>query len=655
MNGCAVACLIQRLSCMGIGVTLMAAPAVREQRLEEPAKGVQIAEVDEATGKRKSLFRGETAEPISNQELQVTGARLEIFTDDGKTNLIVVAPQCVLNTGIKSVASPGGLRVSTGEGRFSIEGEGFEWRQVEGQLVISNQVHAVLHKGLMDPMIVATQAVAASASSNQFVDIYSGQFEFRTNIAVFRQDVRVEDPQGKLSCDRLSATFTGPERQIETVVAEENVIIESGEVRASGEKAIYQLAKDVVELTGNPTWRIDKPSVEGRAEEIAIERKGRDFHASRSVRMTMPQGSLGQGGFLNLQKLAPTNAVSAGAQPVVVLADDFRFRRDAVRTNFNFAILHGNVLVNDEQGKLRCETLTISSAAAGGLTESAVAEGQVVVEQGGDRVTAERAVYSAAGGVVELTGKPAWIVRQLEGTAETLAFDVTNRIYRAERNVRMQLPPGAFGQTAWLLPRTGGSTNVSTAPAKTAEDRPTRPVELSSDEFEFRSAPDAGGRDLAAYRGNVVVSDPDRMKLSCGMLTGSIIPGTNQLENVVAVREVEIRILHAKGDRLARGDKAVYTAGREEVVLTGEQPVEITLMDAEGLTRAQGREIVYEGIADVLRLAGNPKVTTAAGEVTGDDTMVLDRARTTLRATGNWKMKLKASLLSRAQEFSLPK
>ncbi|HKS36771.1 MAG TPA: LptA/OstA family protein, partial [Verrucomicrobiae bacterium] len=327
---------------------------------------------------------------------------------------------------------------------------------------------------------------------------------------------------------------------------------------------------------------------------------------------------------------------------------------DTVRTNFNLAILRGNVRVNDEQGKLRCETLTIASAAQGGLTEGAVAEGQVVVEQGGDRVTAERAVYSAASGAVELTGKPEWIVRQLEGTAETLAFDVTNRIYRASRNVRMRLPPGAFGQTAWLLPKTGGTTNVPAAPVTASAGRPTRPVELSSDTFEFKSASEAGGRDMATYRGNVVVSDPDRMKLSCGLLTGSIIPGTNHLESVVAEREVEIRILHAKGDRIARGDKAVYTAGREEVVLTGEPHVEIELMDAEGLTRAQGREIIYEGIAYVLSLVGNPKVPTAAVEVTGD-TVVLDRARTTVKATGDWKMKLKASFLSRPQEFSLPK
>jgi lipopolysaccharide export system protein LptA len=654
MNGSTVACLIQRLSCMGIGITLMAAPALKEQVLEEPAKGVQYAEVDEATGRRKSLFRGETAQSISNQELQVTGARLEIFTDDGKTNLIVVAPQCIYNTRIQSVASSGQLRVSTGEGQFSIEGEGFEWQQAGGHLVISNQVHAVLHKGLMDSMIVATQAVAASVSSNQFVDIYSGQFQFRTNVVVFRQDVRVEDPQGKLSCERLSATFTEPERRIKTVVAEENVIIEAGEVRATGEKAIYHLTNDLVELTGNPTWRIDKPAVEGRAEEIAIERKGRNFHASRGVRMTMPQGSLGQGGFLNLQGLAPTNAVPDKAQPVEVLADDFRFRADAVRTNFNLAILHGNVQLNDEQAKLRCKTLTISSAAQGGLTESAVAEGQVVVEQGRDRVTAEKAVYSAADGAVELTGKPTWIVRQLEGTAERVAFDVTNRTYRAARNVRMRLPPGAFGQTAWLLPKTGVTTNVLAAPAKAAEDHPTRPVELSSDEFEFKSAVNAGGRDLATYRGNVVVSDPDRMKLSCGLLTGSIIAGTNQVQSVVAERDVEIRILHPKGDRLARGDKAVYTADREEVVLTGEQQVEIALMDAEGLTRAQGTEIIYEGVADILRLVGNPKVTTAAGEVTGD-TVVLDRARTTLKATGNWKMKLKADALSKPEKIPLPK
>jgi lipopolysaccharide transport protein LptA len=633
---------------MGVALAAAAAAAVSERVLEEPVKGFQYAEVDQATGKRRSLFHGETAQNISNEELQVTGARLEIFTDDGRTNLIVGAPECVYNTRTRVVSSPAHLSVSTGEGRFSIEGKGFEWRPAEAHLVISNEVHAVIHKQQMDPTTLATQAEAvAMLSSNQLVHIYSSQFQFHTNIAVFRQNVRVDDPQGKLTCERLTATFTEPDRRIETVLAEENVVIGTGEIRATSERGTYQLAKNVVELSGNPTWAIDRPKSEGRAEEIIIDRVAKDFRASRNVRMTLPPGSIGRGGFLLPDISRTPVAAPVKSDPVQVSADDFHFKPDAVETNFNTTVFRGNVQINNGQGKLTCGRMTIRSYAEGGRAERVTAEDGFVAEQEGNRVNGQRAVYEEAKATVEITGNPTWKLEDQDGSAEVLVLDVEKRAYQARGKVQMRMPAGTIGRTAWLLPETKGATNVTIPEAKATELRPNGPVEFSSDEFEFKRASEAGGPDLATYRGNVVVSDPDRMKLSCGLLTGAIVAGTNQVQSILAERNVEIRILNPQGDRIARGDKAVYTAGREQVVLSGQQGAEIVLADAEGLTRAQGREIIYERGADLLQLVGDPQLTTAGGEVTGD-TVILDRPRTTLKATGNWKMKLKPDALEKA-------
>jgi len=146
--------------------------------------------------------------------------------------------------------------------------------------------------------------------------------------------------------------------------------------------------------------------------------------------------------------------------------------------------------------------------------------------------------------------------------------------------------------------------------------------------------------DLAVYRGNVRVSDPGRMALSCETLTGRIAAGTNQVQSVVAESGVEIRVVDPKGDKVARGDRVVYTAGRDEVELTAADGVEIALRDAAGESQARGQKAVYTGSDDIFELIGNPRVTTPKGEVTGDR-VVFDRGKSTAKAAGFWKMKLR--------------
>src|SRR5206468_2346195 len=180
-----------------------------------------------------------------------------------------------------------------------------------------------------------------------------------------------------------------------------------------------------------------------------------------------------------------------------------------------------------------CELMTIKSSIGQNRTESAVAERKVVVDQGNNRVTGEKAVYTSATDMMEVTGTPAWKMGPREGTAEVLAFDLKNRAYRATRNVQMKLPAGSFGPSPWLLPKSAGRTNAPVVATQTAgsanaaatesliaTNQPPKAIEIAADEFEF--APDSAqtNRNLAAYRGHVLVTDPGRMKLTCEWLTG---------------------------------------------------------------------------------------------------------------------------------------
>ena len=66
-------------------------------------------------------------------------------------------------------------------------------------------------------------------ATNQFVEILCDNYELRTNLAVFRQHVRVSDRlgdqlQGEMSCGLMTLTFSGT-NELQKMVAEHRVVI----------------------------------------------------------------------------------------------------------------------------------------------------------------------------------------------------------------------------------------------------------------------------------------------------------------------------------------------------------------------------------------------------------------------------------------------
>jgi hypothetical protein len=54
-----------------------------------------------------------------------------------------------------------------------------------------------------------------------------------------------------------------------------------------------------------------------------------------------------------------------------------------------------------------------------------------------------------------------------------------------------------------------------------------------------------------------------------------------------------------------------------------------------------------------MELRGNPVLTTQYGQARGD-IVILDHAKTTLKATGNWKLQLNAEALNKAVKSTAP-
>jgi hypothetical protein len=92
----------------------------------------------------KSRLSGAEASPEPGGLLIVKQLKLETFDVNGKSDIVVDAPECVYDTLNGVATSSGRLQMQTGDGKFRVEGEGFLWRQTNSFLTISNRVRTVI-------------------------------------------------------------------------------------------------------------------------------------------------------------------------------------------------------------------------------------------------------------------------------------------------------------------------------------------------------------------------------------------------------------------------------------------------------------------------------------------------------------------------------
>ena len=95
----------------------------------------------------KSRLSGAEAQPLPGGLLAIKQLKLETFGPDGKSEIIVNAPECVYDQLSGTASSAGRLQVQYQEGKIRVEGEGFLWRQSDSFLTISNRVSTVLETG----------------------------------------------------------------------------------------------------------------------------------------------------------------------------------------------------------------------------------------------------------------------------------------------------------------------------------------------------------------------------------------------------------------------------------------------------------------------------------------------------------------------------
>jgi hypothetical protein len=111
------------------------------------ARGIRIPFYEGESQQPTSIMLGKTATPVEGGKYLVTDMRVENFSfgpTGRKMEFVIEAPQCLVDPARKVASSAGRIVVSRTDGSFLTTGIGFEFRQVDSTLNISNQVSTQL-------------------------------------------------------------------------------------------------------------------------------------------------------------------------------------------------------------------------------------------------------------------------------------------------------------------------------------------------------------------------------------------------------------------------------------------------------------------------------------------------------------------------------
>jgi len=558
---------------------------------------------------------------------RITQLLLETFHVTGERQMVVTAPDCVYNPSTRTASSPGRLHLQTGDGRFSVEGDGFLiLLDRESTLTISNQVRSVIHRATNAPLVEARQPLVIT--SKRF------EFDMATYRGVYREQVHGDDPEMEFSCGVLTVAASTNNQSFEVLTAETDVSLMNKKdgLRANADSAVYTRADERTVLSGNVAWKQGRR--EGRADRAILDRRDQSLDASGNVAMKVPRETLSAGGFF----LTSTNASPVTPVDDSPLVNLFATHFQYFPARSNLTVAEGAVRIVDSTNQLTCDKLTVQSPTP--AEQTAIAEGSVVVAHGnlGQGMRSERAVYTKADDRIVFTGQPEWKLEQSDGRADRVTFHNATREIDAEGNVATKVTVGARQGTLLNFFPESGDTNqgpriievfarelkakdrrVTFSGGAHAHQSPLTGSEprLRSDTFEVRFGTNAHNVESIQATENVVceqgtpgiTNGPNAYrKLTTRTLTARTEPATGALSDLLAERDVRIEQFGS----LATGERATYTAA-----------------------------------TDIFEVTGQPTLETVQMTITDARTLVWDKARNRFSATAPYKIKLRTDTLKK--------
>jgi lipopolysaccharide export system protein LptA len=296
------------------------------------------------------------------------------------------------------------------------------------------------------PSFTNPERPKAISRAEQFVEVRSSSYEVRTNAAVFNENVRLkrlegENLRGEMSCDTMQLAFAGT-NELQTVLAEGNVVIQETTNRFTARKALYRAAEHDLTLTGQPAW--EAGTRQGKGDTIRVETARNLLTVEGDAYMKLPAGELGGTSVLAKQKTQPvaTGLVATTNR----FAEVFSQRYELSVSNVLFS---GDVRILHPQINWRCERILVFLSGKSGMADKILAEPKVnfdAVNEKGQKITGKGdvAIYTrtVTGGVtnefVELTGHPATL-------QATNGLTIHNRVLVMDlTSGKFVVPPGRY-------------------------------------------------------------------------------------------------------------------------------------------------------------------------------------------------------------------
>jgi LPS export ABC transporter protein LptC len=161
----------------------------------------------------------------------------------------------------------GNVKVFTDDG-FTLTTEQDKWSQMTKEIFTDNVVH-ITQEGMSavgkggtansdEKTATLKEDVVVMMEPDTRVDC-DGPLEvnYNENVAVFYENVKVEDKDGKLFADKLTVNFDPESKKLSQVTAEGNVKVKKGKSYTISEKAIYTESTKSAQLLGRPRVIID--------------------------------------------------------------------------------------------------------------------------------------------------------------------------------------------------------------------------------------------------------------------------------------------------------------------------------------------------------------------------------------------------------------
>lgn len=511
----------------------------------------------------KGLLQGEQAQRQPDGRYLVTQAKLGTFREDGQAEMSVEAPECFYDETASSVSSPGPVQARTGNGAFSIAGEGFLW-QTNYSLFISNRVHSIIFPRLLEPPAPNASTNVPSANTNP-IEIFSDRFDYETNSGLgnYRGSVRVSGTNLAMSGGTLTFEIpmnatqengnSAPSR-LQNVSAEQSVILDYGGVHATAERATYATATGLAQLSGHPAWRTNL--WEGRGEQIVVDRTNKILRTMGEAYLKMPAQNLGASGFILSTNFANTNQAQATNGVIEILADNYELRTNSAF--FRQSVEVAERVNGEVQGTMICGKLDAAFSGTNQV-QGLVAQENVVIQHEDQQFTADKAEYVGSNAMLELTGHPAWQAGLRQGKGDLiLVFARTNEMV-VRGNARMRLPASEVTQ---------GDRSAGAAEPLKAREGPPQFADIFSERYSVRPT-------SALFEGGVYLTHP-QMNWVCQTVRVHMPATGETARGLVAEQEVAFDLLDETGLKThGTGDQAVYAyniAGKrtnETLTLTG--------------------------------------------------------------------------------------